>query len=112
MVNKLINGDYVLQGTSIVRLEGVQAIFADAVFRLQVRRGSFPFLPELGSRLWQLGRERPADWASCARQACLEALQGTGVSLESIRVCQEGQALLVELTLTLGTHSMETEVRV
>lgn len=112
MVNKLVNGDYVAQGGGIARMRGTDAAFANAVFRLQCRRGSFPFLPELGSRLWQLGRLRPGDWEVCARQYCIEALQGSGVEVQSVQVTQQGQAICVETELTLGENTLLVEVNV
>lgn len=112
MVNKIVNGDYVPQGSGIARAQGVQAAFANAVFCLQCRRGSFPFLPELGSRLWQLGRVRQGEWEACARQYCLEALQGTGVELQGVKVTPQGQALCVEATLGLGETTLSVEVHV
>ncbi|MBE6932491.1 MAG: hypothetical protein E7464_03795 [Ruminococcaceae bacterium] len=112
MVNKLVSGDYVAQGGGITRMSGSDAAFANAVFRLQCRRGSFPFLPELGSRLWQLGRLRPGDWEVCARQYCIEALQGSGVEVQSVQVTQQGQAICVETELTLGENTLLVEVNV
>ena len=106
MVNKLKNGDYVAQGGGIARTRGTDAAFANAIFRLQCRRGSFPFLPELGSRLWQLGRLRPVDWEVCARQYCTEALQGSGVEVQSVRVSLQGQAICVETELTLDENTL------
>lgn len=112
MVNKLVGGDYVPQGGGIARVQGAQSAFANAVFCLQCRRGSFPFLPELGSRLWQLGRVRQGDWEACARQYCMEALQGTGVELQGVRVFSQGQALCVEATLRLEETTLRVEVQV
>lgn len=112
MVNKLVNGDYVPQGGGIARVQGAQSAFANAVFCLQCRRGSFPFLPELGSRLWQLGGVRQGDWAVCARQYCMEALQGTGVEVQDVRVYPQGQALCVEVSLRLGETTLSVEVQV
>jgi len=112
MVNKLINGDYVPQGSGIARARGIQGAFANAVFCLQCRRGSFPFLPNLGSRLWQLGRVRQGDWEVCARQYCAEALQGTGVEVQNVKVYPQGQALCVEAALRLGETTLNVEVQV
>ena len=112
MVNKLVNGDYVARGSGIDRAQGVYAAFANAMFCLQCRRGSFPFLPKLGSRLWQLGQERQRDWEVCARQYCIEALQGTGVEVQNVRVFQQGQALCVEAELILGENFLSVEVSV
>ena len=53
----LRNGDYVPDGTGgLRRTEGREALLEQVLFRLTARRGTFPFLPELGSRLWQLGQ--------------------------------------------------------
>ena len=52
MENLLRDGDYVPNGFGgFTRLYGTQEVLARALFRLTCRRGSFPFLPELGSRL-------------------------------------------------------------
>lgn len=112
MVNKLTDGDYTVRGTGIVRLRGSAACFENALFRLRCRRGSFPFLPELGSRLWQLGAVRPADRQAAARQYCAQALQGTGVRADNVTVSEEGQALAVSLELCLGSDSVAAEVRI
>ena len=61
MENLLRDGDYVPNGFGgFTRLYGTQEVLARALFRLTCRRGSFPFLPELGSRLQELGREKPS----------------------------------------------------
>ena len=52
------NGDYLPDGIGgEQRVDGTEALLARALFRLSVRRGSFPFLPELGSELYRLGNE-------------------------------------------------------
>ncbi len=112
MANQLMGGDYPVRGTGNVRLTGADAAFADALFRLQCRRGSFPFLPELGSRLWELGLVRSGDRAACARQYCLEALAGSGVEARNVTVSEQGQALLVGAELRLGENSISVEVSV
>lgn len=57
---RLEQGDYVPNGAGgFQRLEGAEALLQRVLFRLTARRGQFPFLPELGSRLYQLGREKP-----------------------------------------------------
>ena len=105
---RLEKGDYALRG---VPLRGQEAAFADALFRLQCRRGSFPFLPKLGSRLWRLGMERRADRPALARQFCAEALEGSPVQPGSVTVREEG-ALIVELTLAIGEAKVNVEVQV
>ena len=53
---ELRNGDYVSDGAGgLRRLEGDQALLQRVLFRLTARRGQFPFLEELGSRLaWEV----------------------------------------------------------
>ena len=110
MAIKLEKGDYALRGSACIPLRGKDAAFADALFRLQCRRGSFPFLPELGSRLWRLGLERRSDRPALARQYCAEALAGCGVQARDAAVREQGQALVVELTLVLEEASVNVEV--
>ena len=59
---KIRNGDYIADGIGGERrADGAEALLERALFRLSVRRGSFPFLPELGSELYRLGhgKRRP-----------------------------------------------------
>ena len=71
----LRNGDYVPDGTGgLRRTEGREALLEQVLFRLTARRGTFPFLPELGSRLWQLGQLPAARRQSAAEQYAAEAL--------------------------------------
>ena len=87
MENLCVNGDYVPDGFGgFTRLQGTQALLARALFNLSCRRGSFPFLPELGSRLYALGQEKPAARRDCARQYVAEALSGMGVTVTDAKV--------------------------
>ena len=72
---RLEQGDYVPNGAGgFQRLEGAEALLQRVLFRLTARRGQFPFLPELGSRLYQLGREKPSAREALALQYVTEAL--------------------------------------
>ena len=56
----LRGGDYVPDEMGGLRtVEGAEEVLQRVLFQLQARRGSFPFLPELGSRLYLLPREKP-----------------------------------------------------
>ena len=58
---KIRNGDYIADGIGGERrADGAEALHERALFRLSVRRRSFPFLPELGSELYRLGHEKPS----------------------------------------------------
>ncbi len=86
-------------GAAAVAADG-EALMGEVLFRLTARRGSFPFLPELGSRMHQLRREKPSGWDSLARQFAVEALAGLpGVAVTGAKVTQEGDALCVAVEL-------------
>lgn len=85
-------------GVTVVR-DG-EAMICEALFRLTARRGSFPFLPELGSRMGQLRREKPSAWDSLAQQFAVEALAGLdGVTVTGAAVSREEDALMVTVKL-------------
>ena len=83
----LRNGDYGPDGRGgLRRAEGQEALLVRVLFRLTARRGTFPFLPELGSRLWQLGQLSAAQRQSAAEQYVAEALAAEpGLSVEQVR---------------------------
>ncbi len=85
-------------GVAVVR-DG-EALVNEALFRLTARRGSFPFLPELGSRIYQLRREKPSAWDALARQFAVEALTGLdGVTVAGAAVRRERDVLAVSVEL-------------
>ncbi len=85
-------------GVAVVR-DG-EAMVNEVLFRLTVRRESFPFLPELGSRMGQLRRERPSAWGALARQYAVEALAGLdGVTVTGAAVRREQDGLMVTVEL-------------
>ena len=110
MAIKMERGDYCIRPGGTVALRSTEALLSDALFRLQCKRGSFPFLPAMGSRLWRLGLERPADRQALARQYCAEALDGLGVNASEISVSEQGRALIVELVLSAGGQITNAEV--
>ena len=68
MERVLRDGDYVPDGAGglSTRTGGEEAL-ARVLFRLTARRGGLPFLPDLGSRLYQLSREKPSARQSLPR---------------------------------------------
>ena len=114
---KLKDGDYLPDGYGgMVRLEGEEALLQRVLFRLTARRGALPFLPDLGSQLYRLGRERPAARAAAARQYVAEALApesglavlgaelteaGDGSAVLRAELEWQGTPLSVQLDLTL-----------
>ena len=114
MENLLRDGDYVPNGFGgFVRLQDTDALLQRALFRLTVRRGSFPFLPRLGSRLMELGRERRDARSTVARQYAAEALEGMGLLVEEARIREvSAEQLGIAFDLRLSGQTKQVEVTV
>lgn len=109
----LTGKDYVPDGNGgVVVAEGGDALLNEVLFRLAVRRGSFPFLPALGSRMHQLRREKPSAWEGLARQFAVEALEGLeDVVVTGAEVREEGGALMVAVALLWQGGPLTAAVR-
>ena len=90
---KLSAGDYVQDGTGgLTALSGSGEVLARALYRLTARRGALPFLPALGSRLYQLSRERPSAREALAAQYVAEALQEEpDLTARSVKLTPRGE---------------------
>ena len=110
---KLEQGDYVPDGTGgFESLEGAQALLARVLFRLTARRGKFPFLPDMGSRLYLLGREKPSAREALAMQYVTEALaQEADLAVLGTELREDGTGAAV-LTATLAWGGMPLAVQV
>ena len=108
---KLVNGDYVPDGAgSLTALTGGEEVLARVLYRLTARRGALPFLPGLGSRLYQLGRERPSARQALAAQYVAEALrEEADLNVRSVELAQAGEDLL--LTACLDWQGEELTVQ-
>ena len=106
------DGDYVSdERGDFRRAEGSDELLQRVLWKLSIPRGSFPLLPELGSRLHLLGRQKPSQRASLARQYAAQALADEPELTVTGAELGEGGTLLVLLehrgeTLEL---TMETE---
>lgn len=114
MENLLRNGDYVPNGFGgFVRLQDSEATLQRALYKLTVRRGSFPFLPRLGSRLSALGKEPKAERSAVAVQYAAQALEGMGLLVEAANVREvSGEQLGVEYELRLSGQTGRVEVTI
>lgn len=113
---KLLDGQYVTgENKAPVTIDGTKELAQRIALKLRVRRGAFLPLPEFGSRLYLLGRVRPSERETAARQYVREALADEeGLSVDSLTLCAgaEGDALL-RLSLSLGgaeTLNVETGI--
>ena len=120
---KLTEGDYVPDGKGgFTALTGSGEVLARVLYRLTARRGAMPFLPNLGSRLYQLGREKASARQVLAAQYVAEALrEEPELAVESVELTQagetglltvflswEGEELTVQLPLVMTAGGVET----
>ena len=110
MEARLCNGDYIADGLGgVERCAGTDALLERVLFRLTARRGQFPPLPELGSRLYLLGREPVPQRLSAARQYAAEALAGEDVSVSEVVLTPAGDGR-ARLTVYLTSQGEELSV--
>lgn len=98
MALKIRKGDYVV-GTDgrLETTQGGEAVLQRVLFRLIARRGTLPMRPELGSRLYLLGRSPAGQREALARQYVAEALaEEDGLAVTGVTLSPEG-SLRVEL---------------
>ena len=111
---KIRNGDYIADGIGGERrADGAEALLERALFRLSVQRGSFPFLPELGSELYRL--RKPSARAAAAKLYTAAALaEETALTVEDVELTERGDgvmALRVLLTADGESAALEMTVR-
>ena len=97
----LQNRDYAPDGNGgVAVVQDGDELLGEVLFRLAVRRGSFPVLPDLGSRMHLLRRVKPSERESLALQYAVEALEElTEVTVTGASVRQESGALQVSVEL-------------
>ena len=108
---RLRNGEYVIGSGTLQRVSGKEALLQRILFRLTARRGRFPFLPELGSRLHTLCREKPASRNMAARQYAVEALEGLDVTVADAEVTENADGT-VQVTVYLTAEGSAEIVEV
>ena len=103
------NGDLVPNGAGgFCRLEGSGALVQRVLFKLSARRGSFPFLPQLGSNLHLLGREKPGARSALCAQYVRQALEDEDVTVTDVVYAEQGGQARV--TVYLQWQGQELEV--
>ena len=111
---KLSQGDYVPDGAGgLTALRGGEEMLARVLYRLTARRGALPFLPELGSRLYLLGRERPSARQALAVQYVTEALrEEEGLSVQRVELAEDGEAGWLTVYLDWRGEELTARLRV
>ena len=110
---ELKNRDYIPDGSGgLVRGEGRREVLARVLFRLTARRGALPFLPDLGSRLHEVLREKPSARLAAARQYVAQALEQEDVNITDVTLTdiEEGAKLVVTLEWKGETLSVTTQL--
>lgn len=109
---KIRDRDYVPDGAGgFQRASGAEMVLEEAMFQLVARRGSFPLMPEVGSRLHTLYREKPSDRAEMARAYVGEALEPMGIRVTDVTLT-EGEVLMLEIGMIYEGETMNLEVAV
>ena len=76
-VSRLRGGDYRPDGTGgFQQAIGADALLERVLFQLSARRGSFPLMPQVGSRLYLLPGAKPSAREAMAASYAAEALAG------------------------------------
>ncbi|MGO5021471.1 hypothetical protein ACTQ4E_00090 [Lawsonibacter sp. LCP25S3_G6] len=111
MERMLENGDYVPNGAGgLGSVSGGEEVLARALFCLTARRGALPFLPGLGSRLYELCREKPSVRQALAEQYVAEALGEENVSVQSVELQQQGEGGLLTVKLLWRGETLTGQV--
>lgn len=107
------NGDLVPNGAGdFCRLEGSQALIQRVLFKLAAQRGSFPFLPRLGSRLHTLGREKPGARPALCAQYVRQALEDEDVTVTDVAYTDLGGQAQVKVYLQWQGQALEVTAQI
>lgn len=105
---KWSDGDLVPNGAGdFQRLDGRQALIQRVLFKLSARRGAFPFLPRLGSRLHTLAAEKPGARQTLCLQYVCQALEDEDVTVIGADYRQQGEQALVTVNLQWRGEALE-----
>ena len=103
---KLENGNYLPDGHGGLQ-QAEEELLQRVLSRLSARRGSFPFLPDFGSRLYLLGLAAPSVREAAAERYVTEALAPEkDLKVERVRLWEDGS-----LTVTLTCMGEERKLR-
>jgi len=110
---KLREGDYVPDNLGgFQRTEGKEALLEAALFCLAARRGCFGPLPELGSRLYTLQREKPGNYGALAKKYAQEALRPLGLEVTEVTLRQQSDCLYMTVEACRGEETVLLEAEI
>ena len=98
---KIKDRDYVSDGAgALVRASGREELLERVLYKLSVRRGSFALMPELGSELHLLWREKGERRETAAKRYVAEALaEEAGLTVSDVTMEQKGDLLALRIAL-------------
>lgn len=104
MAMQLVDGDYVSdERGGFGKVIGTDAVMQRILLKLKARRGEFPLMPEFGSRLYLLPREKSSAWQRAAEQYVSEALADErDVEILKVFVEEEDANLKVMVEVDVG----------
>lgn len=101
------DGDYIPNGKGgFCTVTGDREVLERVLWKLSVRRGSFPFLPKLGSRLHLLCSYPAKEREALAGRYVREALSDEDLSVTAVTLTQTGEGR-GELTVSLVYEGQE-----
>ena len=111
---KIKDCDYVADGAGgLVRVSDWDELLERVLFKLSVRRGSFALVPELGSKLHLLWREKGESRATAAKQYVAEALADEeGLSVTGMELAEKNGFLELRVLLRYENETGEAVVTI
>lgn len=110
---RMKDGDYLPDGLGgFQQITGSGQLLSVALFLLTARRGKFSPMPEVGSRLYLLTREKPSRWESMAVSYAQEALSPLGLTVTKAVVTPGAEGLSVEIYGEYQGEEMSLEATV
>ena len=109
---KLVNRDYVPDGLGgMKRLTGAEEVLGRVLYRLCARQGAFPFLPELGSRLHLVLREKPSVRQDLCARYVAQALEAEPeVRLAGVTLTNQGEQAVLTVYLEWQGERLNAQI--
>ena len=111
---QLYDGDYVRNWYGgFQTVDGAEELLQRLLFKLTVRRGAFPLLPLLGSRLYLLPKEKKSSRVNAAYAYITEAIEDErDVMLEDVAVIENGEKLGVTAVFRYAGDSLTLSLEI
>ena len=114
MALQVVDGDYVMNARGGVEtVSGRDELLQRIKYKLTARRGAFPLMPALGSRLWMLRSLKPSERRGAAEVFIREALENENeIRLENVVVTATDENIRVEISFAHSGGTIEMTLRV